>query len=91
MPLSADEIREAFLRFFEQRGHRRVPSSSLVPQSDPTLLFTNAGMVQFKRTFLGEEPREYRSAATSQKCMRVSGKHNDLENVGRTPRHLTFF
>jgi alanyl-tRNA synthetase len=88
---SADEIREAFLRFFEERGHRRVTSSSLVPQGDPTLLFTNAGMVQFKRTFLGEETREYKRAATSQKCMRVSGKHNDLENVGRTPRHLTFF
>jgi alanyl-tRNA synthetase len=88
---SADEIREAFLRFFEERGHRRVASSSLVPQGDPTLLFTNAGMVQFKRTFLGEETREYKTAATSQKCMRVSGKHNDLENVGRTPRHLTFF
>jgi alanyl-tRNA synthetase len=91
LALSADEIREAFLRFFAERGHRRVPSSPLVPQGDPTLLFTNAGMVQFKRTFLGEETRDYKTAATSQKCMRVSGKHNDLENVGRTPRHLTFF
>jgi len=91
MALSADEIREALLRFFEERGHRRVPSSSLVPQGDPTLLFTNAGMVQFKRVFLGEETRDYKTATTSQKCMRVSGKHNDLENVGRTPRHLTFF
>ncbi len=91
MALSGDEIREAFLRYFEARGHRRVPSSSLVPQGDPSLLFSNAGMVQFKRTFLGEESREYRTAVTSQKCMRVSGKHNDLENVGRTPRHLTFF
>jgi alanyl-tRNA synthetase len=91
MPLSAAEIRETFLGFFEARGHRRVPSSSLVPESDPTLLFTNAGMVQFKRTFLGEEAREYKTAVTSQKCMRVSGKHNDLENVGRTPRHHTFF
>ncbi|HXK23163.1 MAG TPA: alanine--tRNA ligase [Myxococcota bacterium] len=91
MALSADEIREAFLRFFEERGHRRVLSSSLVPQGDPTLLFTNAGMVQFKRVFLGEETRDYKTATTSQKCMRVSGKHNDLENVGRTPRHLTFF
>src|SRR5512134_3590305 len=91
MALSAAEIREAFLRFFEQRGHQRVPSSSLVPQGDPTLLFTNAGMVQFKGLFLGEETRDYKRAATSQKCMRVSGKHNDLENVGRTPRHLTFF
>jgi alanyl-tRNA synthetase len=91
MALSAAEIREAFLRFFEERGHRRVASSSLVPQGDPTLLFTNAGMVQFKGLFLGEESRDYKRAATSQKCMRVSGKHNDLENVGRTPRHLTFF
>jgi len=91
MSLAASEIRETFLRFFERKGHRRVPSSSLVPEGDPTLLFTNAGMVQFKRTFLGEETRDYSTAVTSQKCMRVSGKHNDLENVGRTPRHLTFF
>ena len=91
MPLSAGEIRERFLRFFEGHGHRRVASSSLVPDQDPTLLFTNAGMVQFKRTFLGEENRGYATATTSQKCMRVSGKHNDLENVGRTPRHHTFF
>ncbi len=91
MALPASEIRERFLRFFESRGHRRVTSSSLVPQGDPTLLFTNAGMVQFKNTFLGQEVRDYKTATTSQKCMRVSGKHNDLENVGRTPRHLTFF
>ena len=91
MARSASEIREAFLRFFEARGHRIVSSSSLVPESDPSLLFTNAGMVQFKRTFLGDETRSYRRATTSQKCMRVSGKHNDLENVGRTPRHHTFF
>jgi alanyl-tRNA synthetase len=91
MSLPASEIRERFLRFFESRGHRRVASSSLVPQGDPTLLFTNAGMVQFKNTFLGQEVRDYKTATTSQKCMRVSGKHNDLENVGRTPRHLTFF
>ena len=91
MPLDASEIRETFLRFFEQRGHRRVASASLVPESDPTLLFTNAGMVPFKRVFLGEEARDYKTATTSQKCMRVSGKHNDLENVGRTPRHHTFF
>src|SRR4029453_5934103 len=91
MALPASEIRERFLRFFESRGHRRVASSSLVPQGDPTLLFTNAGMVQFKGTFLGQEVRDYKTATTSQKCMRVSGKHNDLENVGRTPRHLTFF
>jgi alanyl-tRNA synthetase len=87
----ASEIRETFLRFFEERSHRRVASSSLVPEGDPTLLFVNAGMVQFKRVFLGEESRPYRTAVTSQKCLRVSGKHNDLENVGRTPRHHTFF
>jgi alanyl-tRNA synthetase len=87
----ASEIRETFVRFFEERGHRRVASASLVPEGDPTLLFTNAGMVPFKRVFLGEETRPYSRATTSQKCMRVSGKHNDLENVGRTPRHHTFF
>ncbi|MBW2500090.1 MAG: alanine--tRNA ligase [Deltaproteobacteria bacterium] len=91
MSLPAREIREIFLRFFEERGHRRVASASLVPESDPTLMFVNAGMVPFKRTFLGEETRDYTRATTSQKCMRVSGKHNDLENVGRTPRHHTFF
>jgi alanyl-tRNA synthetase len=89
--MAAREIRHTFLRFFEQRGHRLVASGSLVPEGDPTLLFANAGMVQFKRLFLGEETRGYARAATSQKCMRVSGKHNDLENVGRTPRHHTFF
>ena len=91
MSLSSREIRASFLRFFEERGHRVVPSAPLVPEGDPTLLFTNAGMVPFKRLFLGEETRDYRRAASSQKCMRVSGKHNDLENVGRTPRHHTFF
>jgi alanyl-tRNA synthetase len=91
MGLSANEIRETFLAFFEQKGHQRVASFSLVPQDDPTLMFTNAGMVPFKRTFLGEETRPYTRATTSQKVMRVSGKHNDLENVGRTPRHHTFF
>ena len=89
--LPSREIRETFLRFFEERGHRRVPSASLVPESDPTLMFVNAGMVPFKRAFLGEETRDYVRATSSQKCMRVSGKHNDLENVGRTPRHHTFF
>jgi alanyl-tRNA synthetase len=89
--LPSREIRETFLRFFEERGHRRVASSSLVPESDPTLMFVNAGMVPFKRAFLGEEKRDYVRATSSQKCMRVSGKHNDLENVGRTPRHHTFF
>jgi alanyl-tRNA synthetase len=80
-----------FLRFFEAKGHQIVASASLVPEGDPTLLFTNAGMVPFKNTFLGSETRDYVRAATSQKCLRVSGKHNDLENVGRTPRHNTFF
>jgi alanyl-tRNA synthetase len=89
--LSAAQIREAFLRFFEERGHRRVKSSPLVPQNDPTLLFTNAGMVQFKDVFTGREKREYSRATTSQKCVRAGGKHNDLENVGFTARHHTFF
>lgn len=91
MSKSAREIREDFLRFFEERGHRRVKSAPVVPESDPTLMFVNAGMVPFKRTFLGEEVRNYSRATSSQKCIRVSGKHNDLENVGRTPRHHTFF
>jgi alanyl-tRNA synthetase len=91
MSRAAKEIREDFLRFFEDKGHRRVKSASVVPESDPTLMFVNAGMVPFKRVFLGEESRDYKSATTAQKCIRVSGKHNDLENVGRTPRHHTFF
>jgi alanyl-tRNA synthetase len=91
MARSAREIRETFLRFFEANGHQIVASASLVPEGDPTLLFTNAGMVPFKNIFLGVEARDYVRAATSQKCLRVSGKHNDLENVGRTPRHNTFF
>jgi alanyl-tRNA synthetase len=91
MALSAGEIRETFLRFFEAKGHTIVSSGSLVPEGDPTLLFTNAGMVPFKNTFLGLETRSYQRAATSQKCMRVSGKHNDLDNVGRTAGHHTFF
>ncbi len=89
--LTAAEIREAFLRFFEERAHRRVTSSSLVPQNDPTLLFTNAGMVQFKEVFTGREKRDYTRATTPQKCVRAGGKHNDLENVGFTARHHTFF
>jgi alanyl-tRNA synthetase len=88
---TGNEIREAFLRFFERHGHARVRSSPLVPGDDPTLLFTNAGMVQFKGVFLGEERRDYRRATTCQKCVRAGGKHNDLENVGRTARHHTFF
>ena len=88
---SGNEIREAFLRFFESKGHRRVHSSSLVPANDPTLLFTNAGMNQFKDLFLGAEKRDYSRATTSQKCVRAGGKHNDLENVGFTRRHHTFF
>ncbi|PYQ12435.1 MAG: alanine--tRNA ligase [Acidobacteria bacterium] len=89
--MSADEIRAAFLAFFASRGHRVVRSSSLVPESDPTLLFANAGMNQFKDVFLGKEKRDYARAASSQKCVRAGGKHNDLENVGQTARHHTFF
>lgn len=85
------EIRRTFLDFFHAKGHEIVNSSSLVPRDDPTLLFTNAGMVQFKGLFLGEEKRSYTRATTSQKCVRAGGKHNDLENVGHTPRHHTFF
>ena len=88
---TGNEIRELFLRFFESKQHRRVPSSSLVPANDPTLLFTNAGMNQFKDVFTGQERREYNRATTSQKCVRAGGKHNDLENVGFTRRHHTFF
>jgi alanyl-tRNA synthetase len=88
---SGSEIRETFLSFFAAKGHRRVHSSSLVPANDPTLLFTNAGMNQFKDVFLGIERRDYNRAATSQKCVRAGGKHNDLENVGFTRRHHTFF
>ena len=89
--MTSSELRHSFLAFFEQHGHRVVASSPLVPGDDPTLLFTNAGMNQFKDVFLGKDRREYRRAATSQKCMRVSGKHNDLENVGPSLRHHTFF
>ncbi len=90
-PMKSAEIREAFLRFFEEQGHTRVPSSSLVPNNDPTLLFTNAGMNQFKDCFLGQEKRAYTRATSSQKCVRAGGKNSDLENVGYTARHHTFF
>ena len=89
--MKANDLRKLFLDYFAARGHKIVPSSSLVPKNDPTLLFTNAGMVQFKSVFLGEEVRDYKRAVTSQKCVRAGGKHNDLENVGHTARHHTFF
>ncbi len=88
---SLGEIRSTFLEFFRERGHEVLPSSPLVPRNDPTLLFTNAGMVQFKNVFTGQEKRPYTRATTAQKCVRAGGKHNDLENVGYTARHLTFF
>ncbi|MGB3397279.1 MAG: alanine--tRNA ligase [Nitrospira sp.] len=91
MSQSVHDLRRAFIRYFEQQGHRAVPSAPLIPQADPTLLFTNAGMNQFKRVFLGEETRTYNRAVTVQKCLRAGGKHNDLENVGYTRRHHTFF
>jgi alanyl-tRNA synthetase len=91
MKNSTQELRQAFIRYFEQHSHQAVPSSALIPQADPTLLFTNAGMNQFKRVFLGEETRAYKRAVTVQKCLRAGGKHNDLENVGYTRRHHTFF
>ncbi len=89
--MTANDLRRKFLAYFEKRGHTIVKSASLIPHDDPTLLFTNAGMVPFKRTFLGEEKRDYVQAASSQKCVRAGGKHNDLENVGHTGRHHTFF
>ena len=85
------QLRQAFLDFFKDHGHEIVPSSSLVPGNDPTLLFTNAGMVQFKDVFLGQDKRNYVRATSSQRCVRAGGKHNDLENVGYTARHHTFF
>src|SRR5262245_3244006 len=89
--MGSSELRAAFLEFFRTRGHAVVASSSLVPGNDPTLLFTNAGMVQFKDVFLGKDQRPYKRAASSQRCVRAGGKHNDLENVGYTARHHTFF
>ena len=85
------KIREKFLSFFKKNGHTIVPSSSLIPAQDPTLLFTNAGMNQFKDLFLGKETRKYNRATSIQKCVRAGGKHNDLDQVGFTARHLTFF
>src|SRR5215831_18075550 len=89
--MRAAQVRQAFLDFFAQRKHEIVKSSSLVPANDPTLLFTNAGMNQFKDVFVGAETRSYSRATSSQKCVRAGGKHNDLDEVGRTPRHHTFF
>src|SRR6201987_5318216 len=89
--MTGNEIREAFLEYFERHGHTPVRSSPLLPANDPTLLFANAGMNQFKDTFLGLEKREYVRAASSQKCLRAGGKHNDLDEVGKTARHQTFF
>ena len=91
MSKSTAEIRQAFLDFFHSKGHQVVASSSLVPNNDPTLLFTNAGMNQFKDVFLGLDKRNYSRATTSQRCVRAGGKHNDLENIGYTARHHTFF
>src|SRR5689334_23491152 len=88
---SVNDIRSTFLNYFGQNGHEIVPSSPLVPRNDPTLMFTNAGMVQFKNVFTGVEKRPYQRATTSQKCVRAGGKHNDLDNVGFTARHHTFF
>src|SRR6202142_4335856 len=89
--MKAADARRAFLEFFAERGHQQVASSSLVPPNDPTLMFTNAGMGQFKDVFTGAETRGYKRATTSQKCVRAGGKHNDLDEVGKTPRHHTFF
>src|SRR6202158_4818698 len=89
--MKSTDVRERFLTFFEERGHRRVPSSSLIPAQDPTLLFANAGMNQFKDVLTGREKRDYNRATSAQKCVRAGGKHNDLDNVGYTGRHHTFF
>src|SRR3546814_14787414 len=89
--MKTSEILSIFLSFFESKGHQVVPSSSFVPGNDPTLLFTNSGMVQFKDVFTGKETRPYTRATSSQRCVRAGGKHNDLENVGYTARHHTFF
>jgi alanyl-tRNA synthetase len=91
VPKTSKEIRNAFLDFFAERGHERMASGPLVPANDPTLMFANAGMVPFKDVFTGKDIRPYKRATSSQKCIRISGKHNDLENVGVTARHHTFF
>src|SRR5471030_2512569 len=90
-PITSNDIRRQFLDYFQQNGHEIVASSSLIPNNDPTLLFTYAGMVQFKDVFLGKEERAYKRATSSQRCVRAGGKHNDLERVGYTARHHTFF
>ena len=89
--INLSEIRNTFIQYFKKNNHKEIKSSNLVPDNDPTLLFTNSGMVQFKNIFTGVEKREYDKAVTSQKCLRAGGKHNDLENVGHTARHHTFF
>ena len=89
--MNSSEIRQKFLDYFASKGHAIVASSALIPGNDPTLLFTNSGMVQFKDVFLGQDKRAYLRATTSQRCVRAGGKHNDLENVGYTARHHTFF
>src|SRR5256712_7919620 len=89
--MTGNEIRETFLKYFERQGHTRLRSAPLLPTNDPTLLFANAGMNQFKDVFLGLEQRDYSRATSSQKCIRAGGKHNDLEEVGKTARHHTFF
>ena len=91
MSMNSAQIRDAFLNYFAERGHEKVPSSSMIPGNDPTLLFTNAGMVPFKDVFLGTDKRRYNKATSAQRCLRAGGKHNDLENVGYTARHHTFF
>ena len=89
--MNLSEIRNTFIEYFKKNNHKEIKSSNLVPDNDPTLLFTNSGMVQFKNIFTGVEKRDYDKAVTSQKCLRAGGKHNDLENVGHTARHHTFF
>jgi len=89
--MNVSEIRNTFIQYFKKNSHKEIKSSNLVPDNDPTLLFTNSGMVQFKNIFTGVEKRDYDKAVTSQKCLRAGGKHNDLENVGHTARHHTFF